>query len=76
MQELHSLLVHLFWTFKSYKLILSALIVDSISMTDMVSTLSTKFMTVNIKLFPQTLARVYSIIHTIRQTILSPVYDF
>ena len=52
-------------------------IVDSISRRDMVPTLSVKFMTVNIvKLFTRTLACTYSIIHSIRQTILSPVYDF
>ena len=49
--------------------------VDSISLRDMLPILSVKCMTVNIvKLFTQTLA--YSIIHRIRQNILSPVYEF
>ena len=43
----------------------------------MVPTLSVEFMTMNIvKLFTLTLACTYFIIHSIRQTILSPVYDF
>ena len=51
-------------------------IVDSISMRDMVPTLSFKLITVNlVKLFTRILVCAYSIIHRIRQTILSPVYD-
>ena len=43
----------------------------------MVPTFTVKFMTLNIvKLFTRTLACMYSIIHKIRQAILSPVYDF